>query len=193
MKWMLGIGALFACVVCGLLGLIAGINVNPTSTVKFVPDMGSLADWISGIGSVSAAGVALYLADRQRRENTAKVEISQYFTNDNLTIDLVSTGEKPAVIKGLFIRSPHAKKQMLLNRSPLSGYDKIIGRYEYGETKRLLIDASFLPSIAFELEHELGSKNFDGLLLVVGTATAEFRVELNADFLHALRKEAAEE
>ncbi|WP_139834868.1 hypothetical protein [Pseudomonas sp. B15(2017)] len=193
MKWMFGIGALFACVVCGLLGLIAGINLNPTSTVKFVPDMGSLADWISGIGSVSAAGVALYLADRQRRENTAKIEISQYYTRDNFTIDLVSTGEKPAVVKGIFIRSPQFKRQILLNRSPIFGYDKIIGRYEYGETKRLSIDASFFLSVALEIEHELGSKNFDGLLLVVGTATAEFRAELNADFLHELRKEAAEE
>lgn len=192
MRWMYGLGALIACVFSGLLGLAAGINLNPTSTVKFVPDGSVFADWLSGVGTVFAAFVALYLADRQRKDNTAKIEISQYFSSDNLTIDLVSTGEKPAVVKGIFIRSKRTRKQAKLNRSPISGYEKMVGRYEYGDANRLAISKALFLDVAIELEHELGSRNFDGLLLVVGTATAEFRAELNGEFVQALRRELAD-
>jgi hypothetical protein len=192
MRLVYWVGGLAACAASGMLGLAAGINLNPTSTVKFVPDGSVFADWLSGVGTVFAAFVALYLADRQRRDNTAKIEISQYFSRDNLTIDLVSIGEKPAVVKGIFIRSKRTRKQAKLNRSPISGYEKMVGRYEYGDANRLAISQSLFLDIAIELEHEFGSRNFDGLLLVVGTATAEFRAELDGDFIQALRKELAD-
>jgi hypothetical protein len=187
---MLGVGIIFACTVCALLGVTAGINMNPQATVKFVPDWGSLADWVSGIGSVSAALVALYLADRQRRDNTARIEINQYLTQDNFSIDLVSTGEKPAIVTGIYIRSPRLKKQALINRTPVPRYSETMGRYEYGETRRLSLDSSMYLSLALEIEHELGCRDFSGLQLIVGTGIAEFRKELNADFAKLLYQEA---
>ena len=190
MKWIFGFCALLACVICGLLGLIAGINLNPTSTVKFVPDMGSLADWVSGFGSVSAAIVALYLADRQRKSNTAKIEINQYYNEDNFTVDLVSTGEKSAIVKGVFLRSPRDKKQILLNRSPINGFKEIVGRYEYGETRRLTIDKYYYFTIGRELCGEIGNFHFDDLQLVVAAGIGEFRVELHPSFTQRLLSEA---
>ncbi|NVZ36604.1 hypothetical protein HX786_00860 [Pseudomonas sp. 21615526] len=188
MKWMFWAFALLACVVSGFLGLTAGINLNPLSTVKFVPNWGSLADWISGFGSVSAAIVALYLADLQRRNNTAKIEISQYYNTDNFTLDIVSTGEKPAIVRGVFIRSPHHKKQILFNRSPLTGYKEIVGRYEYGETKRLTVDSHLYFGLALELKREIGSDDFDGLQLVVGIGIAEVVVELDQSLASRLHE-----
>lgn len=186
MKWIFWVIALLACVISGSLGLTAGINLNPLSTVKFVPNWGSLADWISGIGSVSAAIVALYLADLQRRNNTAKIEISQFYNADNFTVDLVSTGEKPAIVRGVYIRSPHFKKQVLLNRSPVKGFADIVGRYEYGETKRLTVDRHVYMALGLDLKGELGSDNFDGLLLVVGIGIAEQIVQLDHRFAERL-------
>lgn len=173
-----------------IVALMVEVGANPGESIKTI--LGSVGDWVSGLGSVSAAIVAVYLADRQRRDNTAKVEISQYYNKDNFTIDLVSTGEKPAIVKGVFIRSPRRKKQIMLNRVPISGYETIVGRYEYGETKRLMIDSTVFLAVALDLEHELGNRKFDGLQLIVGTGTAEFRAELNHDFAQELLKEAVE-
>lgn len=191
MRLVYWVGGLVACASSGLLGLAAGINLNPASTVRFVPDGSVFADWLSGLGSVSAALVALYLADRQRRDNTAKIEISQYFSGDNFTIDLVSIGEKPAAVKGIFIRSERLKKQIQLNRSPIPGYEKMVGRYEYGDTNRLAISRTIFLDIAIELEHEFGSRKFDDLLLVVGAATSEFRAKLDVGFSRSLAEASA--
>lgn len=59
MKWLyLGMAAAVS-VISGLLGLTAGINLNHSSTVTFVPDWGSLADWIAGVSAFFTFVVAL--------------------------------------------------------------------------------------------------------------------------------------
>lgn len=184
MKWMFWVVALLACAVFGLLGLTAGININPLSTIRFVPDWGSLADWVSGIGSVSAAIVALYLADLQRKNNTAKIEIRQNYFSNSFTLDLVSTGDKAAIVKGIYIRCPRLKKQILLNRIPAVGHAEIVGRYEYGETRRLTLD-SFMD-VALDLKNTLGSDDFEGLQLVVGIGIAESIVKLDQSLAYRL-------
>lgn len=186
MKWIILVVALFACAVCGLLGLTAGINVNPASTIRFIPDWGSFADWVSGFGSVSAAVVALYLASLQRKNNTAKIEMSQYYEKDNYTIDLVSTGDKTAIVVGVYIRSPSHQKQITLNRSPVDGYEKILGRYEYGEKRRLTV-AAYFSGLARDIRDETGNPNFEGLQLVVATGIAEFKVKLDPRLSERLR------
>ena len=185
MKWMFGVVALLGCVICGLLGLTAGINMNPLSTVKFVPEWGSLADWLSGAGSVSAAVVALYLAHLQRKNNIAKIEISQLFDREHFTVDLVSTGERTAIVLGVYIRSPQHKKQMLFNESSVEGYERALGRYEYGEKRQLSVGAYFL-GLALEIRNQIGVDSFDGLYLVVATGIAEFKVKLDPKFAKRL-------
>ncbi|MBC8782836.1 hypothetical protein [Pseudomonas fluorescens] len=185
MKWMFWVIVLLACIVCGLLGLTAGINMNPTSTVRFVPDWGSFADWVSGFGSVSAAVVALHLANLQRKNNTAKIEISQFFEKDNYTVDLVSTGDRTAIVVGVYIRSPNHQKQILLNRSPVEGHEKALGRYEYGEKRRITV-AAYFSGLARDIQDETGNSNFDELQLVVATGIAEFKVKLDPKFAKRL-------
>ncbi|WP_336352975.1 hypothetical protein [Pseudomonas atacamensis] len=52
MRWLYLFFCFAACVISGLLGLTAGINMNPQSTVKFVPDWGSLGDWVAGVSAL---------------------------------------------------------------------------------------------------------------------------------------------
>lgn len=82
MNWILGGVALLLCIVTGLLGLTAGINLNPESTVRFVPAWGSLGDWISGIGALLAVVTSLYLVRRnealQHEREREKIEVEQW-------------------------------------------------------------------------------------------------------------------
>ena len=54
MKYFIALGVLAAFVLGGLLGLTAGVNLNPNVTVSFVPNWGSLGDWVSGVGALLA-------------------------------------------------------------------------------------------------------------------------------------------
>jgi len=186
MKFVFFIVSLTACVICGLLGLTVGVNINPLSTVQFVPNWGSFADWVSGLGSVSAAVVALYLAFIQRRNNTAKIEIAQSFDKDHFTVDIVSTGERAAIVVGVYIRSSSHKKQVLFDHHQVEGYKKIVGRYEYGEKRQISIGGSFFD-FGLYIKNELGADGFTGLQLVVDTGIAEFKVGVNQKFAERLQ------
>lgn len=193
MKWMvaaiisvvLGFPAVFAVGVATALSVAA--EKDPADTLKTI--FGSAGDWVSGLGSLAAATIAVYLADKQRRDNSARMEINQYFTKDGFAIDLISVGEKPATVTGIYIRSPRHRRQVMISCPPLLESSAIPARFEYGDVQRLTIDKSIYPKISLEIEHELGSKEYGELQLVVGTSTAEFKVDLDQKFSNAIKCE----
>lgn len=113
MNYFLALGLLIACVISGLFGLTAGINFNPASTVKFVPNWGSVGDWVSGIGALLAVVVAVRLADMQRKDNAEKVNLkcqikpadnaSMIFGGKDLVVELISSGNRPVRVSGATI------------------------------------------------------------------------------------------
>ncbi|UVK96104.1 hypothetical protein LOY49_12505 [Pseudomonas atacamensis] len=98
MKWILFGTVLALCAVCGLLGLIAGINLNPQSTIKFVPAMGSLGDWIAGIGAIFAVGVAVWQSLLQQQREKAKASITHEYYKEFWCIRLLSEGIVPVTV-----------------------------------------------------------------------------------------------
>ncbi|QBQ11160.1 MULTISPECIES: hypothetical protein [unclassified Pseudomonas] len=110
MNWILGGVALLLCIVTGLLGLTAGINLNPESTVRFVPAWGSLGDWISGIGALLAVVTSLYLVRRnealQHEREREKIEVEQWAENFFCSIRVISLGIFPCTVKSVFLLGP---------------------------------------------------------------------------------------
>lgn len=104
--WLLSIGA---CVGTGLLGLAAGINLNPDSTVKFVPVLdanawSAVGSWLGAIATFCAAGLALKYS---RRDDKQKLKLSSFgqvfFENHEkedykLTLRAVCIGRLPATV-----------------------------------------------------------------------------------------------
>lgn len=110
MMW-LKIGTLaVGCVLCGLLGLTAGINFNPQSTVRFIPDWGSLGDWVSGIGAMAAVAVSLWLAQRserlQEKREIERLELEQSSSDYFASVRVVSHGHYPVHVKNIFVTRP---------------------------------------------------------------------------------------
>lgn len=110
MNWVVGGIALAACVICGLLGLTAGINLNPLSTVSFIPNWGSVGDWVSGVGALLAVVVSLLLVKRnenlQRERERESFVIDQFGSIFHISISVVSTGFLPCMVKGVFFEGP---------------------------------------------------------------------------------------
>ncbi|QGF94476.1 hypothetical protein GH769_14865 [Pseudomonas sp. CFSAN084952] len=103
MKWIL-IGVVFAlCALCGLLGLTAGINLNPQSTIKFVPAWGSLGDWVSGFFTAVAAATALYATRSTIKENIENFTVNQMGQTHLIGFDLVSMGRPRAQVLQVWI------------------------------------------------------------------------------------------
>jgi hypothetical protein len=109
MNLLLGIIAVVAVFISGLLGLTAGINLNPISTVSYVPNWGSLGDWVSGIGAFLAIISSFILVKRneeqQRDRERERFLVDQFGSLLHVSITVVSTGYLPCAIKGVFIES----------------------------------------------------------------------------------------
>ena len=77
MKYFIWLGAVAICVVCTLLGLTIGINLNPESTTRYVLTWGSLGDWVAGVGTFTAVAVALWQSYILRKEDVEDLIIDQ--------------------------------------------------------------------------------------------------------------------
>lgn len=110
MKWVWSLLFLFLIILSGLMGLTAGVNLNPSSTVRFVPAWGSLGDWVSGIGALCAVISSLWLAQRSERLQALKeeenIEIEQSASDFFASVRVISLGHYPAIIKNVFLVRP---------------------------------------------------------------------------------------
>lgn len=88
-----------ACLTSGLAGLTAGINLNPVSTVRFVPNWGSMGDWVAGLGAFVAIAVALWQFHIQRKEDVEDLFIDQTQRRDRWRVSIVSRGKRPARVQ----------------------------------------------------------------------------------------------
>ncbi|VVP25597.1 hypothetical protein PS876_04064 [Pseudomonas fluorescens] len=118
MKYIVLVIAAVACVVCGLLGLTAGINLNPSSTTRYVPDWGSLGDWVSGLGALAAVWAMVWTYFRQRADSltlraASEREHLEIVQNSHaagvLTVlSIISLSAMRIVIKDIRVRDIHS-------------------------------------------------------------------------------------
>lgn len=102
-----------ACIICLLLGLTLGIQLNPSSTIKFVPVWGSLGDWVAGLGSLVAVAATVLLANRERNDQreSVRIEISSqpetpYEGRRLISVTITCTGPRPVRIHGISVWAP---------------------------------------------------------------------------------------
>lgn len=190
MKWILSGVVIALCAVSGLLGLTAGVNLNPDSTVKFVPVWGSLGDWVSGLGALLAVLVTLWLADKQRREDVAEllvvpnISVIQGEETWLLTVNVISKGKRPSLATSISISSKHSKKVLWpQNLHRFSG--SLPANLSYGEKVDLIFTVRNIQQLAeFVLDHCDGKK--EGLKLNILTTLETFSAPLDGIITHLL-------
>lgn len=121
MRWMAIAGAIVACGITGLLGLIAGINLNPSSTVRFVPDMGSLGDWLAATGTFTAVWVALAQSARQADKERPRAKVYQEFESKSWSVRVLSEGIVPYTVLSAELQYDALSRSVDISRLPYSG------------------------------------------------------------------------
>jgi hypothetical protein len=179
MKWVWIAFFVFVCTVSGFLGLTAGINLNPSSTVKFVPDWGSVGDWVSGIGALFAVLVTLWLADKQRREDveSVKVDVRAAILDNGMggwfmAVTLISDGNRNAKVTSLSVHSPHASKYLAVTNYGF-GSDMLPASLSYGDSISLHLPHGFERQIKSFVHEHCGGR-VGGLKVVARTSLHEF-------------------
>lgn len=138
MNWVLGVVVLVvACVTSASLGLTAGINLNPLSTVKYVWDWNAAGSWVSGIGTFLAVVVTLWQVRRQQERERPKLIIQQHFEPKTFSLILVSTGLVPATVFGASLSYDDDKTYLDLAHH-LAEESKLPRRLDRGEAVTLL-------------------------------------------------------
>lgn len=97
MNWKLAVGVV-VCVICALLGLTAGLKLNPQSTMKFVPNWGSLGDWFAAAGTIAAVWVALSQSKKQAEKERPRTKIYQEYKENAWSVRIVSEGLVPVTV-----------------------------------------------------------------------------------------------
>jgi hypothetical protein len=189
MRWILGVVAVLACVICGLLGLTAGINLNPNSTTKYVPNWGSLGDWISGVGAMLAVVSSFILVRRneaaQDDREREKISVEQWASDFFLSIRVISTGHFPCTINGVFFESPSGRVVSLAASLPSEVKVQIPHRLESRSDMNFGWTLTQMGRLLGALSL-LDLDRVEDLSIYVVTSIAEHRFPIGADVSNML-------
>lgn len=164
-----------------LAGLTAGINLNPHSTVKFVPDWGSVGDWVSGVGALLAVIASLYMVKRsehfQLARDSEQLMLVQEHDLAGLTLRVGCSGLRACAVKD--VRLCHGKKHRSL-RHNLS--DKSKGKFpcklDPGDSFELDWSGHELEQIV-DIVNNLGLKSLEGLYFEVVTGISVHKFDFH--------------
>lgn len=169
------------CVLFAFAGLTAGINLNPQSTVRFVPDWGSVGDWVSGVGALLAVVVSLYLTRRSERfqleRDSEQLMLLQEPSFAWLTLTIGCNGMRRCTVNEL--RVTHGKKRESL-KHVLSERNKDVFPCKLDPGDSLKLDWSGLEiKPILRAVKTLDLKSLEGVFFEVVTGIAVHRFALD--------------
>jgi|GEM_PF-2909296 len=173
-----------------LVGLVVGfafaIQLNPQTADVYLLNLGSVGDWVSGVGALTAVFVTLWLSDKQRKENTERIKVEQVSRDEGLLISVISSGNRPSFVTGLYIGHKGSEEKIHLSKSSLLKDRFPVGRIDFGELISVLVLDKFRLQIAQEAERRFGGE-FDGILLVITTSLGRFSFPLDSVYVSYMR------
>lgn len=181
------------CVLSASAGLTAGINLNPQSAVRFVPDWGSVGDWVSGVGALLAVVVSLSITRRsekfQLERDSEQLILIQEPSLAWLTLTIGCKGLRRCTVND--IRICHGKKRISLKHDLTK---KNIGSFpcklDPGDSFNL--DWSGLEIKPFvRTIRNLDLKNLDGIFFEVVTGISVHRFDLELWTVEMLQEAAS--
>jgi hypothetical protein len=191
MRWMIAaiLIAVLGLPIAFTAGVVISLEVaaekNPGKTLKEL--MGSAGDWVSGLGALAAAVVAVYLADRQRREELPNLSISAHGSYD---FSIVNYGRLPIEVSGqwLYLTSKYGTFVFGEDLDEQSKKRAILG---FGESATFSYGDHLMLNIASWV-HVCCGRDVRSLSLVVSTPLKAFKFPLPDYLLNRLDNELSE-
>lgn len=163
MNWILKVIGAVACATCLMIGLTAGINLNPASTVTYVWDWGAAGGWISGLGATAAAVVAIVQSQKNAANERIRARLIDVVAAETWSLRLLSEGLIPVTVLGAEIVLGENRYQLPLatgHRAPL----KLPARLERGDVLEMFgVEGAAFKRLGVELgepiRHALNRKD----------------------------------
>jgi len=150
-----------------------------------VPVLDMLGGWVSGLGTLAAVMVSLWLTGKQGRENAENIEIKQLAKQDFLKIDLVSKGNRTAVITGLELFEIGSGKRLSIDK--YMKMPALPAKLEYGGQVTFLLWEKHETEIRDEAYRWFVNK-FSSMALKVTTTIGVYVEPLNEIYVDSLRR-----
>lgn len=184
------------CVVAVVAGFTGGfalaIHMNPDTADRYLLNLGSVGDWVSGIGALMAVVVTLWLAHRQSLEDTEslKVQARMIMTVEGgqpctwLELSAVSNGKRPATVTAFGFTSKHSEDFL-----GYYGYASVSQPFpmmlQYGQRGYGLLRTSALSKLQEYIEGSCGNR-YDGLEVFANTTLGNFCATVDKSVFDAL-------
>lgn len=169
-----GIPTVFTAGVVVALSFSSG--ANPVETL--IATMGSVGDWVSGLGALSAAVIAIYLADKQRKDSLPQLEVRQQVGPLDIKITLVSVGDRSVHILSAYLRS--RKLDGMARLIPSKDLPKTL---EYGGTLQVIADRSRCGNFSNFISGSDAHCDFPDLEIVIEASTRTFVYPVDRDVI----------
>lgn len=188
--------ALF-CVLTGAVAFAAGfasaIHMNPLTADRYLLNLGSVGDWVSGVGALMAVFVTLWLAYRQGIEDSESLKVHADMVAAHgygapilsLQLSAISNGKRPATLMSFGFKSKHTSKFLVITQFSDVSQD-IPATLQYGQKAVGWLATQQLAGILRFVENDCAGK-LDDLTVYGSTTLGSFDGAINKNVIEALR------
>lgn len=202
MQWMYLFAMMVFGFVTGSVGLAVGINLNPDSTVRFVPLWGDAdawtvwGTWVGAAGTIMAVVLALYYSRHDDKEKLTLIsevhdlKDAMLQVRPQMTLRVVCTGRLPTTIISIGLGT----EKDLATFYPIARYTTKYDSRKHlsrGEIFEATLDAQAIFLIGGDFSPYIGldAKN---LRFVVKTGLKDYREKLSPEAIAVLSAALAE-
>lgn len=161
--WVLSI-AIASLVVGVFTGFFFAIHMNAETADRYVLYLGSVGEWVSGIGALVAVVTAVVLADKQRKDAAEHLILGcdLRIANDgtalygelDIVVEVVSSGLRPAKIKSVKVWGTPGESGYRIFSPRSSGHSFPV-ELNYGDTLDIRLESQRCAQIIdfFKVKH----------------------------------------
>ncbi|NWD85575.1 hypothetical protein [Pseudomonas sp. K5002] len=183
--------AVIVCFVSAVSGLTAGINMNPSSTVKYVWDWGVAGSWVSGIGALIAVLSTIYLHRRSESQQVAfrkdKIEIRQGSSSSYVLICFTSHSHYTSKVRGVWLTDAKGTSISLFGHDLTGTEAKLPITLDYKGDFQLEWHVGQMRPLLMAI-NTLQCESIDDLKVEVNTTIESFVVSLDPKIIEIFRK-----
>ena len=150
------------------------MDANPITVVD------ALGSWVAGLGSLTAAGVALWLAKRVEKVKLDawvghRLLFSNGQTTEHLTVSVTNKGERPVTVVSLSWSVGRGKnRRVCIQTFPPTSPSNFPKKIEYGDTATFMLDfPQWLPYFRDGFLEDVSSRAIRTLRLTVHTSVSD--------------------